>query len=858
MSEAFRWWLILVVVGVTLLPLCLALFRRLPDRGYALSKPFGLLFLGYTFWLLNSLHILPNSGGGIFAALVLLGAISSAFAYRERVELAKWMRAHWQYIVGVEVLFLLVFAVAVWLRSMVGNISGTEQPMDLMFVNAAYRAEHFPPKDPWLSGHTVAYYYFGYLLVAMMSRLSNVQTDIGYNIGLASIASMAFVGGAGIIYNLVQIREWAMPSIAARQPQRERTPKRSRRAVPADAAATVVPLQATGTNGDPPTRSAFNWRPPVFAVVGGLMLVAMGNLVWVFEFLSAYGIGGNGLYDWVNVQGLHADAPSHLWYPSGFFHFFNASRVFPLNNLPPPADGWVITELPMFSFLLGDLHPHVMALPFVLLVVAAALSLYRSREPLDITFWLQRPLALVGAALLFGGIGFINTWDVVTLGAVLVVMTFLSNYGRVRAFTSDLFVQVASFVAPLLLLAFILYIPFFVSIYGNSQANGLSAVVSNTDVTVPGTGPFHLLLFWGPLFTVSLPFVTARLLAARHRVTLRLMGWTIAPAVAMVIGWTLLFLLQKAGGPGPFSDSNLGTQAGGLFSQISDRGSAWISALGLGVILAGALTALYLDVTSDPDDEREAVIFALGLISLALLMILGCEFFFVGDVFHSRMNTVFKLYYGAWMLLAVASGFALYYLASSWRFSFPYEGRYRLAWGGLVGVVLFGASLYPIGGSFNRTYQSSGDLAGLQHNGTFGADDLAAIAFLDRQAQGQDLVIAEAVGNDYSSTARISEATGIPAILGWIGHENQWRGGSSKDYAGRPEDVKALYTTQDTKAMDQILKKYKVTYVYVGPLERSTYGDAGLEKFKSMPAAFQSGTVTIYRVSITTSEVSGE
>jgi uncharacterized membrane protein len=137
-------------------------------------------------------------------------------------------------------------------------------------------------------------------------------------------------------------------------------------------------------------------------------------------------------------------------------------------------------------------------------------------------------------------------------------------------------------------------------------------------------------------------------------------------------------------------------------------------------------------------------------------------------------------------------------------------------------------------------------------------DELKAIAFLNKQSQGQDLVIAEAVGNDYSLAGRISAATGAPAILGWGGHEDQWRGGSSKARAGRFEDVNTLYKTTDPAAMNDILKKYGVTYVYVGPLERSTYGDAGLEKFKSMPAVFQSGTVTIYRASITTGEVSGE
>ena len=161
---------------------------------------------------------------------------------------------------------------------------------------------------------------------------------------------------------------------------------------------------------------------------------------------------------------------------------------------------------------------------------------------------------------------------------------------------------------------------------------------------------------------------------------------------------------------------------------------------------------------------------------------------------------------------------------------------------------------------FNELEKSSG-LANVRwevsDGKNFSSDELKAIAFLNGLAQGQDLVIAEAVGNDYSSAARISAATGVPAILGWGGHEDQWRG-SSKLRVGRFEDVNSLYTTTDVTAMNQILKKYGVTYVYVGPLERSTYGEAGLAKFKPLPVAFQSGTVTIYRASSTTGEVSGE
>ncbi len=844
MSEAFRWWLILQLVGIPLLPLCLALFRRLPDRGYALSKPFGLIFLGYTFWLLNSLHILPNSGGGIVAALLLLGAISGIFVYRERDQLLEWGREHWQYILGVEVLFLVVFAVAVWLRASVGNISGTEQPMDLMFINAATHAEHFPPKDPWLSGHTVAYYYFGYLIVAMTGRLAGVEPQIGYNIGLGMIAAMALVGAAGIVYNLVAMREAAVE--------------------------TDTPARPT------PSLLPFNWKPPVFGLVGGLMLVVMGNLVWVLQFMSAYGIGGAGFYDWVDVSGLKADAARHSWYPSDFFAFFDASRIYRLDD----QDFRAITEFPMFSFLLGDMHPHVMALPFVLLVVALALTLFRSREPLDVTFWLQRPVALVAAAILVGGLAFLNTWDIATMAFLVVAAAFVSNFTRVRAITVDLFVQAISFALPLMILAILLYLPFYTSF--TSQADGIGAVVSNRGITVPATRPFHLLLFWGPLFVVVIPFVLARLLPMRARITQTMAAIAAAPAALVVFGWVLLYGFEQA------TDSKkLGDSPGNLFEQISDRGSAWLTAIFLSAVLATALLALWLELM--PDDarsgtqsenpgrkqranageaspptqavgpsgvsfEREGVLFVLLLVVTAMLLILGTEFFYVGDVFNSRMNSVFKLYYQAWMMLAIAGGFSLYYLASRWRVTFPREQQYRLVWAGAAALVLAGAALYPLGGSANRRYRTDGELRGLSY---YPADELKAIAFLNGVAHGQDLVIAEAVGNDYSLAARISAATGVPAILGWGGHEDQWHG-SSKLRAGRFEDVNTLYTTTDTAAMGQILKKYGVTYVYVGPLERSTYGEAGLAKFRPLPIAFQSGSVTIYRALSTTGEVSGE
>ncbi|HZP56421.1 MAG TPA: DUF2298 domain-containing protein [Dehalococcoidia bacterium] len=833
MAETIRWWFVLQVVAIVSLPLCLSLFRGLPDRGYALSKPFGLLFAGYAFWLLNSLHAVPNSRGGIVFALAVLAAISAGFAGWRRDELRGWARDAWRYALAVEALLLVVFVSAVWLRSLVGNISGTEQPMDLMFVNAATRADHFPPQDPWLSGHTVAYYYFGYLLVAMTGKLAGVPPEIGYNIGIATIATLALVGASGLAYNLVRMREDALAEEDASMPEPARMPVEA----PAPEPVAAVPARERGAV------ALTAPRPAIFGLLAGAMLVLMGNLVGVLHLMSAWGIGGKGFYDWIDVQGLTADWPRHAWYPTQFFGFFNASRIYPLDN----HDGRVITEFPMFSFILGDLHPHVMALPFVLLAVGVALTLYRSREPLDVAFWLQRPLALVAAAIVLGGLAFLNTWDIATFAFVIVGAALVSNFRRTRALTADWVVQAVSFAVPLVLLAVIAYIPFYAGF--TSQANGIGAVVSNDAVTVPATRPLHAFLYWGPLLAITLPFVFARIAAQRARLTRPMVALACVPSLLVLLGWLLLFGWQKA------TDSGKLAGAGGLGSQIADRGSAWLTDAFLGAMLGAALLALWLELTADDGrGEREPVVFALGLTATALLLVLGTEFFYVGDVFNSRMNTVFKLYYQAWLLLAVAGALALSVLYGRWRASFPGALNYRMAWGGLAALALVAGMLYPLEGGFNRTHDAQGKRLhqGLDGIAYFPADERKAIDFLTSLAQGQDLVIAEAVGGDYTGAARISETTGIPAVLGWGGHEDQWRGGTAKARAGRFEDVTELYKTADMQRVDAIVRKYGIDYIYVGPLERSTYGDAALAKFQSLPVAFREGTVTIYRTATST------
>jgi len=109
-------------------------------------------------------------------------------------------------------------------------------------------------------------------------------------------------------------------------------------------------------------------------------------------------------------------------------------------------------------------------------------------------------------------------------------------------------------------------------------------------------------------------------------------------------------------------------------------------------------------------------------------------------------------------------------------------------------------------------------------------------------------VILEAVGDGYTDYARISSRTGLPTVIGWPGHERLWRG-SDEPLDGRQEDVGRAYTTTSPGEAKAILEEYDVEYVYVGHLERDTYGEAGLAKFATfMEVAYRSDTVIIYRM----------
>jgi len=249
-------------------------------------------------------------------------------------------------------------------------------------------------------------------------------------------------------------------------------------------------------------------------------------------------------------------------------------------------------------------------------------------------------------------------------------------------------------------------------------------------------------------------------------------------------------------------------------------------------------------------DEFGMLGIALG--AAAAVALGACEIVFLRDPYGSalhRMNTVFKLYFQAWLLLALAFPA----LIVGWIESDDRWTR-RIA----VASVLIGltASLcYPMAAIALRwNGRASFSLDGIAYLDRDHPSDAPAIRRLAAQTRGLPVVL-EATGDPYSYYARVASNTGLPTVLGWANHESVWRGVDPR-IERRKRDVDLLYRETDADRLGAALAQYRVRYVFVGELERSRYPAEALAKFaadsKRFERIIQSGSTEVFAVRDTT------
>ena len=802
MTAFLTWYLLITLLGWLTFPLAYYLFPALTDRGYTFSRAFGLLIWGYVFWFLASLGIAQNDGGGLLLGLVILGGLSAWAFIKCRPEIRSWLKENRRLIRITEILFFTTFALMAFFRSANPEIVGTEKPMELMFISGIMNSPTFPPRDLWLSGYSISYYHFGYIMTSMLAIFTGTPATLAFNLMIALVFGLSAVAAYGILYNLLVNYQ---SSIQTRR------------------SSLSAPLLA-----------------PLF-------LLFISNVEGFLEVLHQRGLfwrDGPNFWTWLDIPELR-DAPAQIasWVPDRFWWWWRASRVIQDYDLNGNWTIDTIDEFPFFSYLLGDLHPHVLSMPFLLLAIAVALNIYLGgwRGSIDLFFGRLRisKTGFLVITLVLGGLAFLNTWDIL-IAAALILFSYLLAQLRESGWSWERIEDILLLGIPVGITAFVMYLPFYIGF--DSQAGGLTP-----NFMFPTRG-VQLWVMWGTLF---IPLFAFLIYVWRNNVpadwrtgTLTSLGVVLVLLAAMfVIG--LIALRLKPDLINPILQSQ-GRDVRTFIADSMMRRLAYIGSL-LTLLALMIPTFSFLAkanaASEKPDDaivnRPVTMTFVLLLIALGSLLILGPDFIYLRDNFGYRINTVFKFYYQAWIVLSLAAAYGTVILIQNLR------GTENVLFRIFFIIVLIVGLTYPALGIFNKTNNfrppfgfTLDDFDRVQRENP---DEAAAILWLRSAPDG---VVAEAVGGAYTNYARISIYSGLPTVLGWGNHEGQWREQSLQ--GSRNDDIKTLYSTPDWLTAQAIIDRYNIRYIFVGNLERTSY-QVNEDKFmRFLKPVFQQGNTVIY------------
>ncbi len=885
MTNFLKWYLFAIIIAWVNLPLTHRLFKALPSRGFALSRPLGLLLWGYLFWLLTSLKLLNNDLAGQLTALLLLAALNFALLGRGGLKtLAAWVRENRKLILCVEGLFLVGFATWAFVRAANPAILGTEKPMEMAFINAILKSPTFPPNDPWLSGYAISYYYFGYVIAAMLIRISGSAAAIGYNLVAAMWFALTAIAAYGLLFDLLVARQ-------------KESVKKPAWIYTASLLAPALLLIVS------------NWH-------GFLDVMHARGL---FFSTAVDGTVSSTFWDWLNLKEISGVNPDYSWFPLrwGGVQWWGASRVvqdFQLNGNALE----VIDEFPYFSYLLSDIHPHVLGMPFVLAAIGQALNAILGGWEGETRIWRwvmpwSLPEMLL-AVLTLGGIAFLNTWDfpfyLALIAAALVYRRWLALGWSGKRISEFLLLCIG-----LAIPAVLGYLPFYLSF--SSQAGGiLPSLAFFTQ------GKYFWIMF-GPLLVPILLGLGWQLLRKNDRHGVKTAFWITSAlfAALFAFSWGISFVATRLPELGQLFLSLQGAAEGQnpLTAALAARLKSPGTGITLFLLLFLGLSALIKPKGSpQPEDRpqpeqsaRTADVFVILLVLLGGLLTLAPEFVYLRDQFGTRMNTIFKFYFQAWILWSAAGAYftARFFEARGsakvWSRLIPalmlllgaaatFLGLYRAdaifarynqnlgAFGtapldyiiaGIFGlsilwalvefitrrragalaalcVCAFAAGLvYPVVSTWNKLGGSASleqlTLDGSQYYRDYWPDQMRAVDWLKQQPLGVMVEAVSDTGGSYTTYASVSTFSGMPTVLGWIGHVAQWRGGY-QEMGSRQDDIRVLYSTNNWDEARAVLDKYNIAYVYVGELEARTYSLDESKFGEHLSLGFESANARVY------------
>jgi YYY domain-containing protein len=817
------WFALIELLSFIILPLHFVIFKNLKDKGYGIAKISGLFFFAWINWLLVSVNVMQFRQMNLWILLAIAAAAAVYFSMRMRPEITGFIKQNRSHVMMTEWLFLgayLLFEIIKLWAPDIHNVAGQGyngggEPMGMAYLSGIYNDVKFPPHDPWMSGFTLNYYYWGQLMLATASKLLGYMPKLTYNMSLSMLFALCFVTAYSLVYNM------------------------------------------TGKK-----------RYGIFA---GFLLACAGNfhtLVYIFD----------RLINSANIQSLL----------NGVFAFqfiWDPTRIY-----PSP----VITEMPFFSYLYGDLHAHNIAIPVTVMAAAMLFNIVKSQN---------RSLSLVknfgdtpaaaattfaSLAIVLGSMLAINTWNFPPLMVFTVILLAMLGFALYRdnaKLTKKLkteakiktiagfFMEIVIVVIVTAAAAYAAFMPFHMNFQSPYKA-ALGHVTAPEQATA-----FQMFEYFAVFFMVIFAYMSASWLEGYE-------------AFAAKTGLNKIKNFKKI-------DSKISS----VFKKISGNTSLLLrfcAAAAAVIVFVGLLfiqtafaflfimlcTVAWMLFRAKTREE----IFGLSLVFTALGIVLGAELFFIAD---GRMNTVFKFYMVAWTFLSLAVPYFVYFFVEHFKkvmkiknndlalaaaagaaillaqgvlayvdartgnmyskmffifvtFTVPIIfvvlrdkiGKALLT--GAFAFLLLPAVLYTMLGGFTKmTLCSQGFSHAPRVDGTkymqgmdqrpgstrdFDKYDYDMIEWINRNLPGVDTILEAPGENMYSGMSRISIFTGMPTLIGW-GYQVGQQSGRGVEVSARNSAAHAIYNALTAADAQKLLSQYNIKYIYTGTIEKSMYNN---------------------------------
>lgn len=193
------WYVFQFIIGIIGLPFANYFFKDWKDKGYPFAKVIGLFVCAFPLWFFSSLKIIPFNSFSSYFFFLSAFAVAIIVIKKQNIKINKHM-------ILEEFMFFIVLLTWLFIRSTNPRVEGTEKLMNIAFMNSIDRTNYFPPLDPWQSGETINYYYFGHYFIVYFAKITSIPINFAYNFALITIISQFFVSIFSISINLYKVK----------------------------------------------------------------------------------------------------------------------------------------------------------------------------------------------------------------------------------------------------------------------------------------------------------------------------------------------------------------------------------------------------------------------------------------------------------------------------------------------------------------------------------------------------------------------------------------------------------------------------------------------------------------------------